>query len=127
VKDQDYHIVRFNGAYGGPSLISNYFNFDSWRMNVGKNLWLPAFIYCEEGNVRDPKTKRLAFKPFRSQTRLWGYDVGHAQQEQELTKVLIESSTGITDKTESSGHACSSEMAGGVKSAVPWKAWRSIT
>jgi len=100
VEDQDYHIVRLNGAYGGSSLISSYFNFDSWRMNVGKNLWLPAFIYCEEGNVRDPKTKRLAFKPFRSQTRLWGYDVGHAQQEQELTKVLVESSTGISDKTE---------------------------
>src|SRR2546430_2801253 len=31
VEDQDYHIVRFNGAYGGSSLISNYFNFDSWR------------------------------------------------------------------------------------------------
>ena len=100
VEDRDYHIVRLNGAYGGSSLISSYFNFDSWRMNVGKNLWLPAFIYCEEGNVRDPKTKRLAFKPFRSQTRLWGYDVGHAQQEQELTKVLLESSTGISDKTE---------------------------
>jgi len=100
VEDQDYHIVRFNGAYGGSSLVSNYFNFDSWRMNAGKNLWLPAFVYCEEGNVRDPKTKRLAFKSFRSQTRLWGYDIGHARQEQELTKVLIEAPTGVTDQTE---------------------------
>jgi hypothetical protein len=56
VEDQNYHIVRFNGAYGGSSLTSNYFNFDSWRTNAGKNLWLPAFIYSEEGNVGDPPT-----------------------------------------------------------------------
>ena len=47
VEDQDFHIVRFDGAYGGSSLTSNYFNFDSWRANVGKNLWLPSFIYSE--------------------------------------------------------------------------------
>src|ERR1700746_2597543 len=34
VEDQDYQIVRFNGAYGGSSLVSNYFNFDSLRTNV---------------------------------------------------------------------------------------------
>jgi hypothetical protein len=90
VEDQDYHIVRFNGAYGGSSLISNYFNFDSWRTNAGKNQWLPAFIYSQEGDALDPQTKRLGFKPFRAQTRLWGYDLGHAQEEQELNKVLVE-------------------------------------
>jgi hypothetical protein len=99
VEDQDYHIVRFNGAYGGSSLISNYFNFDSWRTNVGNNLWLPTFVYSEEGSVRDPKTTRLAFKSFRSQTRLWGYGLGHALQEQELTKVLVEASPGIRDQS----------------------------
>jgi hypothetical protein len=90
VEDQDYHIVRFNGAYGGSSLISNYFNFDSWRTNAGKNQWLPAFIYSQEGDAQDPQTKRLGFKPFRAQTRLWGYDLGHAREEQELNKVLVE-------------------------------------
>jgi hypothetical protein len=90
VEDHDYHIVRFNGAYGGSSLISNYFNFDSWRTNGGKNQWLPAFIYSQEGDVQDAQTKRLAFKPFRAQTRLWGYDLGHASKEQELNKVLVE-------------------------------------
>src|SRR4029077_7781715 len=40
VEDQDYHIVRFKGPYGGSSLTSNYFNFDSWRTNAGKNQWL---------------------------------------------------------------------------------------
>ena len=38
VEDQGYHIVRINGAYGGSSLVSNYFNFDSWRINAGNNL-----------------------------------------------------------------------------------------
>ena len=83
----------------GSSLISNYFNFDSWRTNVGNNLWLPTFVYSEEGSVRDPKTTRLAFKSFRSQTRLWGYGLGHALQEQELTKVLVEASPGIRDQS----------------------------
>jgi hypothetical protein len=90
VEDQDYHIVRFNGAYGGSSMISNYFNFDSWRTNAGKNQWLPSFIYSQEGDVQDAQTKRLAFKPFRAQTRLWGYDLGRAAEEQELNKVLVE-------------------------------------
>ncbi len=100
VEDQDYHIVRFNGAYGGSSLISNYFNFDSWRTNAGKNLWLPAFIYSEEGSVRDPKSRSLGFRPFRAQTRLWGYDLGHAHEEQELSKVLVEAPVPIRDLTE---------------------------
>ena len=100
VEDKDYHIVRFNGAYGGPSLVSNYFNFDSWRVNVEKNLWLPAFIYAEEGSVNDKKTRNIGYKAFRAQTRLWGYNLGHGRQEQELSKVLVEAPAGITDQSE---------------------------
>ena len=101
VEEQDFHIVRFNGAYGGSSLTSNYFNFDSWRTNVAKNLWLPSFIYSEEGSVRDKWSVNMRYKAFRAQTRLWGYDLGHARQEQELSKVLIESSAGIRDQSQS--------------------------
>jgi hypothetical protein len=97
VEDQDLHIVRINGAYGGSSLVSNYFNFDSWRTNVGKNLWLPSFIYSEQGNIHDKRTINIGYKAFRAQTRLWGYDLGHARQEQELSKVLVESSAGVRD------------------------------
>jgi len=99
VEDQDYHIVRFNGAYGGSSLTSNYFNFDSWRTNAGKNQWLPAFIYSEQGSVRDAKTRSLGFKAFRAQTRLWGYDLGNVREEQELNKVLVEAPTPVNDQT----------------------------
>lgn len=100
VEDQDFHIVRFNGAYGGSSLVSNYFNFDSWRTNVGKNLWLPSFIYSEEGSLHDKRSLNIGYKVFRAQTRLWGYDLGHAHQEQELSKVLVESTAGIRDQAE---------------------------
>jgi hypothetical protein len=100
VEDQDYHIVRFNGAYGGSSLITSYFNFDSWRTNAGKNLWLPAFVYSEEGSVRDSKSRNLGFRAFRAQTRLWGYDLGNAREEQELSKVLVEGPTPVMDESQ---------------------------
>ena len=100
VEDQDYHIVRFNGVYGGASLTSNYFNFDSWRMNVGKNQWLPAFVYSEGPGVRDPRARTLGFKSFRAQTRLWGYDLGGIRKEQELSRVLVEKSTPVVDHSE---------------------------
>ena len=96
VEDQDFHIVRFNGAYTGSSKTSYYFHFDSWRVNSGPNLWLPAFVYSEEGDVQYAITKRLAFK---AQTRLWGYDLGRGKQEQELSKVLVESQAPINDQT----------------------------
>ena len=96
VEDQDFHIVRFNGAYGGSSRTNYYFHFDSWRVNSGPNLWLPAFIYSEESDLNFALSKRLSFK---AQTRLWGYNLGHSAQEQELSKILIESATPIKDQT----------------------------
>jgi hypothetical protein len=96
VEDQDYHIVRFNGAYVGSSSTSFYFHFDSWRVNVDKNQWLPAFIYSEENDVHYAISKRMRFK---AQTRLWGYNLGHAQEEEELSRVLIEAPTPINDQT----------------------------
>src|SRR2546422_4122374 len=38
VEDQDFTIVRFNGAYSGSSKTSFYFHFDSWRVNAGPAL-----------------------------------------------------------------------------------------
>jgi len=96
VEDQDFHIVRFNGAYSGSSRTNYYFHFDSWRVNTGPNLWLPAFIYSEESDLNFALSKRLSFK---AQTRLWGYNLGHSSQEQELSKILIESQTPIKDQT----------------------------
>jgi hypothetical protein len=98
VEDRDYHIVRFNGTYKGSSKFSYYFSFDSWRQNAGKNEWLPAFIFSEEGNVYYPMAKEQILPAFRAQTRLWGYVLGTAREEQELSRVLME--TPVTDQTE---------------------------
>ena len=100
VEDQDYTIVRFNGAYGGASLTSNYFNFESWRVNVGKNLWLPALIYSEGPSVYDAHARDLGFKAFKAQTRLWGYDLGNVREEQELRKVLVQLPASVLDPTD---------------------------
>ncbi len=96
VEDQDYHIVRFNGAYGGNGHTSWYFHFDSWRTNLQPGLWLPSFVYSEEKNMHYAMTKKLDFK---AQTRLWGYNVGHEAQEQELGKILVETQVQDDSKT----------------------------
>ena len=97
VEDQDYNVVRFNGAYGGAGHSSWYFHFDSWRTNVQPGLWMPSFIYSEEKDLHYALAKKLDFK---AQTRLWGYNVGHSSQEQELSKILVE--TPVQDDTKTS-------------------------
>ena len=95
VEDQDFNVVRFNGAYGGGGHSSWYFHFDSWRTNVQPGIWLPSFVYSQEDNLHYALTKKLDFK---AQTRLWGYNLGHASQEQELSKILVE--TPVQDDTK---------------------------
>lgn len=95
VEDQDYNVVRFNGAYSGGGHSSWYFHFDSWRSNVQPGLWMPAFVYSEEKDLHYAMSKKLDFK---AQTRLWGYNLGHSQQEQELSKILVE--TPVQDDTK---------------------------
>ena len=97
VEDQDFNIVRFNGGYGGAGHSSWYFHFDSWRSNVQPGVWLPTFVYSEENNLHYAMTKKLDFK---AQTRLWGYNLGHSSQEQELSKILVESN--VNDESSTS-------------------------
>ncbi|MGB2624867.1 MAG: M48 family metalloprotease [Candidatus Acidiferrum sp.] len=93
VEDQDFHIVRFNGGYSGHSRTSYYFNFDSWRTNAGKNQWLPAYIYSDEAD-------NSKFQSFRAQTRLWSYAPSRIAEEQELSKVLVETAKPVKDQSE---------------------------
>jgi len=97
VEDQDFHIVRFNGAYSGNGHSSWYFHFDSWRTNVQPGLWLPTFVYSEEKELHYALSKKLDFK---AQTRLWGYNVGSSSKEEELSKILVE--TPVSDDTKTS-------------------------
>ncbi|MGB7517452.1 MAG: M48 family metalloprotease [Candidatus Acidiferrum sp.] len=96
VEDQDFHIVRFNGAYNGNGHSSWYFHFDSWRTNVQPGLWLPTFVYSEEKDLHYAISKKLDFK---AQTRLWGYNVGNASKEEELSKILVETPVNDASKT----------------------------
>jgi hypothetical protein len=93
VEDQEYHIVRFNGGYSSRSKTSYYLNFDSWRTNAGKNEWLPSFIYSEE-------VDNAAVQSFRAQTRLWSYAPTHDREEQELSKVMVETARPVKDQSE---------------------------
>ena len=102
VEDQDYHIVRFNGSYGGSSRGSFYFNFDSWRENSGKNEWLPAYIYTEEQNLKTGLSKTLHFK---AQTRLWGYDLKGLSRNEEFTQIVVDSPQSVKDQTEAAADA----------------------
>jgi hypothetical protein len=96
VEDQDFHIVRFNGAYSGNGHSSWYFHFDSWRTNMQPGLWIPTFVYSEEKDLHYAISKKLDFK---AQTRLWGYNLGQSSKEEELSKILIESPVNDDTKT----------------------------
>ncbi len=87
VEDQDYNVVRFNGTYSGHERYSYYLHFDSWRINMRPGLWLPAYIYSEESNLLYRGGHKLHFK---AQTRLWGYDLRQAGQNEEFSQITVD-------------------------------------
>ena len=87
VEDQDYNVVRFNGTYSPHPRYSYYLHFDSWRLNMGPGLWLPAYIYSEESDLKYRISRSLRFK---AQTRLWGYDQQHLGNNQEFTQIQVD-------------------------------------
>jgi Peptidase family M48 len=88
-EDQEYNIVRVNGTYGPSTATKMFFHFDSWREYMGKGEWLPAYVYTEESDMAYlGGARHLRFK---GQTRLWGYNVGKASAQNELTALIVES------------------------------------
>ncbi len=73
-EDQGFAIVRFNGVFTSSEGESKGFNlhFDSWRMNLQPDLWLPAMIYSQESELKNSTDSQVRF---RAQTRLWGYSL----------------------------------------------------
>jgi len=102
VEDQDYNIVRFNGTYAPQPKTNFYFHFDSWRLNMRPGIWLPAYVYTEESDLKNGLSKTLRFK---AQTRLWGYDVRGLAKNQELTQIVIDSPQSVTDQTDGGADA----------------------
>jgi len=88
-EDKDFNIVRFNGTFGPSTQTQMYFHFDSWRENIGNGQWLPAYVYTEESDYKYMAgTRSLRFK---GQTRLWGYNVGKPNAQNELTALIVDS------------------------------------
>jgi len=102
VEDQDYNIVRFNGTYSPHLRYSYYFHFDSWRLNLQPGLWLPAYIYSAESDVKHQAEHGLQFK---AQTRLWGYDLQHLGRNEEFTQIQVDSPQTVRDQSESAKDA----------------------
>ncbi len=96
VEDQDYNIVRFNGTYYPHARNSAYLHFDSWRLNLRPGLWLPAYIYSEESDLRFGFNHKLHLK---AQTRMWGYDLQKFNRNDELTEIVVDAPQSVRDQT----------------------------
>jgi hypothetical protein len=88
VEDQDFNIVRLNGTYAPRPRNAYFFHMDSWRLNLVPGYWVPSYIYSEEGDFSYGAKNKVAFK---SQSRIWGYDLKRSGREDELTQVLVDS------------------------------------
>lgn len=102
VEDQDYNVVRFNGTYYPQPKMGAYLHFDSWRLNMRPGMWLPAYIYSEESNLKTGLAKGIHFK---AQTRLWGYDLRGLGKNEEFTQILIDSPQSVKDQSDVSADA----------------------
>src|ERR1700675_537126 len=99
-EDQNFTIVRFNGVYTPIAGINGFnLHFDSWRLNVQPGLWLPSDIFSQESDMKDFFGGHIRFK---SQTRLWGYNLKNVGREQEFSELTIESASGIQDQAAQS-------------------------
>ena len=86
-EDQDFNIVRLNGTYVPRPKNAQFFHMDSWRLNLVRGYWVPAYIYSEEGDFSYGSHDKLAFK---AQSRIWGYDLVKSSREDELTDLKVD-------------------------------------
>lgn len=97
IEDEGAHIVRFNGTFtGNPNLERpEYLHFDSWRMNLQPDVWLPAAVYVEETH----RTTGDRDSGMRAQTHFWGYSLKLPSHEGENETIQIDN---VTDKSDNS-------------------------
>ena len=92
VEDQEFTIVRFNDIYApehglSPTLVvSHWFHFDTWRTNVRPGLWMPSYVFCQEIS----KVKDFIVPEFKAQRRFWGYGHNVNSQQEEFSRMLLE-------------------------------------
>jgi hypothetical protein len=88
-EDQGFAIVRFNGMYASSGSEGTGYNlhFDSWRLNLQPNLWLPAMVYSQESELKNSTGSGIRF---RAQTRLWGYNLASFNRPAEFNQPSID-------------------------------------
>ncbi|HXE30823.1 MAG TPA: M48 family metalloprotease [Terriglobales bacterium] len=95
-EDQGFNIVRFDGTYV-PNPRNKYVHFDSWRANMGPNLWLPVAIYSQE---TDQRTGWFSHIDFKAQTRFWGYQLSATRPATSLTDIQVDAANGVDDQSQ---------------------------
>lgn len=97
IEDENGNIVRFNGSYtSNPNdEVTRYYHFDSWRLNVQPDVWLPAAIYAEESTGGTGKKGT----GFRAQTHFWGYSLKLPTRETDAESMTVENAQ---DQSENS-------------------------
>jgi hypothetical protein len=102
-EDENYTVVRFNGVYL-PVHHSGYSShFDSWRLNVQPDLWLPAYTFAEEMNLKIRAVEIKHFNDldrlrFKAQTRFWGFNLKESVHEQEFTDLTVQTPAGLDQR-----------------------------
>ena len=109
VEDQDGNVVRFNGTYTGPNSedsTAHFFHFDSWRMNVQPDVWLPVAIYVEETqHIEGSKTMGL-----KAQTHFWGYSLKLPTRDSENVSVKVDDAVDQSEDSQDVGPLQASRM-----------------
>jgi len=96
-EDEGYNVVRFNGTYTPNPKHGEFLHFDSWRLNMGNDQWLPGYVYSEETDL----TRGKDHWDFRAQTLLWGYDVVRSKKNGEFTDIVVDSPDKVKDQSNS--------------------------
>ena len=102
VEEQDYNIVHFNGTYFPPPRSSYYLHFDSWRLNMRPGIWLPAYVYSEENDLKYRLGQNIHYK---AQTRLWGYNLKDFKRSSEFTDITVDAPNPVQDQSQKSQDA----------------------
>ena len=98
IEDQDGNIVRFNGSYTGnkEDQVARYYHFDSWRVNVQPDVWLPTAIYVEE--TAQSQAKHAT--GMRAQTYFWGYSLKLPARESDAESIQVENAQDQSDQSQ---------------------------
>jgi hypothetical protein len=100
LEEKSWNIVRFTGmssevdeklaALRGKN---SKFRVDSWRVNVGKDRWRPAYAYIEEV----PPLNGLGAAVLKGQIRFWGYDRKGPNHQDQFTDVVLNASASTAE------------------------------